>query len=208
MNQQRQYFEQIQRQYPSNLVAPSYLRLEQAAGTGSQYTFSVLKDEGTPTSTEKRLDKADAFVVTDFGFYFMSGNNAVNSRLHTFPNTNVFTTTGTNLYAAYNGELSITINQRVIIEAHAMSQHLSAGVAQQAMNIVDDGTNTSAYDASSFNGRSAGRVPSPVKLEFGGNQKIQIELTLPGAIALNGTSNTSLCFMFFGFLVTAGAGRN
>lgn len=204
MNQQRQYFKQVANRY-GGLVAPSFLRLEQSAGTGSSYSFKLLKEDGTPNITERRLDKNDAFVVTDLGFYIGYQATSIEDMvLYTNPTDQILTTNPENLYSVYNGHLSVTINQTVYLEAHSMLQHLNVGVAQDGMHMIN-GQATTAYTASSFNGKISGRTELPIELTLSGRQKNEIKLDLPTATTINGNATTYLVLMLFGFLVTGGA---
>jgi hypothetical protein len=62
----RDYVQSLRGQYPGSIITQSYLRSETTLGTTatSQFAFNILANQGTPNSTERRLQITDRFAVT------------------------------------------------------------------------------------------------------------------------------------------------
>ena len=107
------------------VLTQSSLRLEQPVTAGvTVYPFPILVNDnsgpsGTTFNTEKRLILQDAFVASDFGMFLAQPSSATDATfsLYTYPSPTVFAGAGlaAGLGTVYNGQLSIAINNQIIL---------------------------------------------------------------------------------------------
>lgn len=102
------------------VLTQSFLRLEVAATTTSNnYTFSTLQNQQAQFNTEQRLTLQDAFVVSDCGIYWFipSSSTASDHPLLSWPNPNIFTTSGAAAAAEtlYHSQLQLNVNKQLIV---------------------------------------------------------------------------------------------
>lgn len=220
MFSQRAYYEKLRGENPGSLVAPSFLRLERTInGTFNSVNFYTLGNENSPLVTEKRLEISDAFAVTKLGLFISkvgsstSPSNAELSEaiLRTYPNASVFSGSGeaSNLMAIYNGYLSLTVDQKVVIDSLPTNQFYQVPQTIQGVTTtayVDagsaDATTTVPRDQTVFN---RGMFTSPVEILLKGQNKINWKLNLPTSTSLTGTSSSNQVHLVLGgFLITGG----
>ena len=108
---------------PQNAVlSQSFLRFENTLSTTkTSYDFGVLNNQSingqVQTPTEVRLNLQDAFYISEIMIYVAKTASATDSafKLSSYPSPTVFTTGATSLYTLYNGQLSLTVNNRQIV---------------------------------------------------------------------------------------------
>lgn len=123
---QRQKYDELQTKMSSYgvEVQPSYLRFEKGLSSGVNHYEMAWEPAATDTVTEKKLNKNDAFYVTNFLFgYIVNGSVSVNSKtltldssispIQTFANVKNGCET---LESLYNGFLRITTGSKINIE--------------------------------------------------------------------------------------------
>ena len=220
MFSQRAYFESLKASNPGRLVAPSYLRLERTVnGTFNSVNFYTLGNENSPLATEKRLEISDAFAVTKIGLFISKvGSDTTptdaelsGAILRTYPNASVFSGSGeaTNLMSIYNGYLSLTVDQKVVVDSLPTNQFYQVPQTIQGVTTtayVDagsgDATTTVPRDQTVFN---RGMFNSPVEITLRGQNKINWQLNLPNSTNLTGTSSSNQIHLVLGgFLITGG----
>lgn len=168
------------------VLSQSYLRSEVAMSTSTtQYTVPILvnsANQGGATSfpTNNLLNLQDAFVVSELGIFVAAPAAATTTAFpyYTYPNAQVFTTAGaaTALYNLYNGQMSITVNNRQIMPSYDLYRHLNVPQTQQA---TAAGTNT-ALDEN--DGSTYGYYPIEPNIVLVGSKNNQVQLNLPAAI--------------------------
>lgn len=222
MFSQRAYFESLKASNPGRLVAPSYLRLERTVnGTFNSVNFYTLGNENSPLVTEKRLEISDAFAVTKIGLFISKVGNSTSPTdaqlssaiLRTYPNASVFSGAGAleaaNLMAIYNGYLSLTVDQKVVVDSLPTNQFYQVPQTIQGVTTTayvdagsSDATTTIPRDQTVFN---RGMFNSPVEITLRGQNKINWKLNLPNSTNLTGTSSSNQIHLVLGgFLITGG----
>ena len=135
----------------SAILSQSYLRLERTVTTTTtNYQFGVLVND-TPQassiqSTEVRLNLQDSIFVSSVSMFIglqSSAYTSTNFPLYPYPNPHVFnanvgtsTSTANALWNAYNGYLSLTVNNRVITPNFDLFKHYDARTTQQNATIT------------------------------------------------------------------------
>lgn len=187
------------------VLSQSYLRTEVAMSTSTtQYTLPILVNTanaagGTTFSTTNLLNLQDAFVVSEIGIFtaIPAASTTTAFKLYTYPNAQAYTTAGAAaaLYNLYNGQMSITVNNRQIMPSWDIYRHLFVPQTQQA---TSTGTNTAIdqNDASAF-----GYYPVEPNIVLVGSKNNQVVLNLPGAIStLQATTAPRIVVIFRGIL--------
>lgn len=187
------------------VLSQSYLRTEVAMSTSTtQYTLPILVNTanaagGTTFSTTNLLNLQDAFVVSEIGIFtaIPAASTTTAFPLYTYPNAQAYTTAGAAaaLYNLYNGQMSITVNNRQIMPSWDIYRHLFVPQTQQA---TSTGTNTAIdqNDASAF-----GYYPVEPNIVLVGSKNNQVVLNLPGAIStLQATTAPRIVVIFRGIL--------
>lgn len=118
------------------ILSQGFLRLESQLVAGKTvYTFNVLanvpNDGQAPRATENRLIQQDAFYVGDVQIYVYKAGSATDYaiKLNTYPNSVDFTN-ALQLYALYNGYLTLNINQQNIVPQFKMYDFMIAPQTQ------------------------------------------------------------------------------
>ena len=122
------------------ILSQSYLRLERTASTTvTNYQFGVLLND-TPQGAavrpnEQRLQLQDAFYVSSVQVFYSLASSATATDYSpiTWPNPFKLTTAGaaTAMYNFYNGNLSLTVNNRQIVTSWDLLRHLEIPQTQQ-----------------------------------------------------------------------------
>lgn len=178
------------------VLSQSYLRLEVALATGvTQYKFDVLVNENASGSanfpTVNKLNLQDSFYVSQLGFFVAAPSAVGNTEfpLLTYPNTTIFTTAGAAnaLYTLYNGYMSMTINQRVVVPFWNLNRHMVINQTQQ---------NTTAGTRDQVNLGQDGFYPMEPNVVISGDKKNDLTVTLPaGLAAVQATGARLVCVM-------------
>lgn len=187
------------------VLSQSYIRTEVAMSTSTtQYTLPILVNSanasgGTTYPTMNLLNLQDAFVVSRIGVYVAAPAASTTTAFpyYTYPNAQVFTTAGaaTALYNLYNGNMSITVNNRQIVPSWDLYKHLYVPQTQQA---TSTGTNTAIdqNDASEY-----GYYPVEPNIVLVGSKNNQVQLNLPAAIGtLQASTAPRIIVIFSGIL--------
>ena len=124
-------------------LTQSYLRSEVALSTSvANYHIPVLVNDtqnGQVRVNERRLNLQDLFICTQLDVFIGIGSaTATDAKLYSYPNPNVFTTTGANnaLYSLYNGYLNLTINNEQIMPAWSVLRHLFVPQTQGGVGVT------------------------------------------------------------------------
>ena len=187
------------------ILSQSYLRLEVVAATNkTQYQFGVLVNDQPQGQqvriTENRLNLQDAFYTGTIQFMLGNTTNATDTNIHpvTYPNVRIFTTAlaAAALYNVYNGELALTVNNRVITPSWDMMRHLEINQTQQ--NVTPLAT---TINEDQMNGAFSTSFPCEPNWVFIGSKNNVLNLNLPAAIGtLQATSTTVLILILRGVL--------
>lgn len=183
------------------VLSQSYLRLETPLAVGqTQYRFDVLVNENSTGSssypTVQKLNLQDSFYVSEMGFFLYNPGataTATTTGLLTYPNSTTAgfgTTNAPYYYNVYNGYMSLTINQRVIMPSWNLNRHLVINQTQQvvATNIADQ-----------INGSSDAYFPVEPNLVLSGDKKIDLTVTIPNGMTAV-TTNSRMVIIFLGVL--------
>lgn len=163
---------------PANAVlSQSYLRFETfLSTTKTSYDFGVLNNQ-TPNGiaqapTENRLALQDAFYISELMVYIASASSATDSayKLYTYPSPQVF---GASLYTLYNGQLSLTVNNRQIVPSSDLIKYLQ--IPQTQLN-----ESIEPYTVDQFDGSFANVIEPNLVLI--GSKNSLINITLPSAL--------------------------
>ncbi len=167
---------------------PGYLRSEVVLGQQNEITFRTGTNEPNNGgagifATENRLDINDAFFVTHYGLYFYkfttAAGNAARSRarLHSFPNATVFGANAPELEGAYNGKLSLRVDDTVFIDSMDVRRFYNARTAQQGVAVSTAASNN-AYTADDWSGAEmfANETDPLVRLNGPGKNVIRVAL--------------------------------
>jgi len=119
---------------PQNAVlSQSYLRFENTLSiTKTSYDFGVLNNQSVngqqQTPTESRLALQDAFYISEIMIYVAKTASTTDSayKLSTYPSPTVFNGPGSAsaMYTLYNGQLSLTVNNRQIVPTSDLQRFL------------------------------------------------------------------------------------
>lgn len=189
----------------SAVLSQSVIRTEVAMSTTqTQYQFPILINDAqagaaSQFNTMRLLNLQDAFIVSALGFYVAApaSTTATNFPLLTYPNAQVFTTANaaTSLYSAYNGNLSLTVNNRQIVPSYDLGRHLKVQRTQQASGT---GTNT---NIDSFDASVDGIYPIEPNWTLVGSKNTVVVITLPSALsAIQAGANPRFVLKFYGVL--------
>lgn len=201
-NKTRNILNQFAKRFGMAQCSKSYIRADVnlQSVTGS-IAFNILTNQGTPNTSEYRLQLQDAFVVTAIGFYVIKAGSSTSAsnddisraQMHTFPNDKVFTGTNeaTNLQGIYNGFCSITVNQNKYFPAIPMRDFYRVSTSQQGV-AVSAVASTGVLDYSEWNGPDYGMISLDPTIVFNGSGSNEIVVTPSNSLTLAGTSSTNL----------------
>lgn len=186
------------------VLSQSYIRTEVAMSTSTtQYTLPILVNSanqagGTTFSTMNLLNLQDAFVVSQIGIFtaIPASSSTTAFPLYTYPNASAYTTTGAAaaLYNLYNGNMSVTVNNRQIVPSWDIYRHLYVPQTQQGAAAT--ASTIDQNDASEF-----GYYPTEPNIVLVGSKNNQITLNLPAAIGtLQATTAPRIVVIFRGIL--------
>lgn len=174
------------------LMLPGYLRSEVTLGTTNEIQFALGVNEqanGQPVfPTENRLRINDAFFVTHWSVMFYTfataGGAAARSRarLHTFSNSAVFGLNAPAIQAAYNGKLSLRVDDTVYVDSMDLMRFYAAGTAQQGVE-VSTGATQPAYVADQFINSEAFALETDPLVRLNGPGSNRLAVTLPDSVA-------------------------
>lgn len=176
------------------ILSQSYLRLERLlVTTMSDYRLAIMVNDTTTGSvreTEKRLDLQDVFYCAQMAIYVAKPASVTDYafKLYTYPSPVVFSTSGVAaaMYTLYNGNFTITVNNRVLVPGFPMSKFLDIPQTQltAATNSPQDQIMGDACQA---------LQPNPV---FVGQKKNWMNIRLPANIAAVETTSYLVVIMY------------
>jgi hypothetical protein len=166
------------------ILSQSFLRFERVASTAvTNYQFGVLLND-TPQGQavrplENRLQLQDAFYCSSVQVYFSytADVNNTNYAPSFFPST---TSASSAAIAAalgnfYNGQLSLSVNNRTIVTAWSLLRHLDIPMTQST-------TGTTAAPLDQKNGGTSGSFVCEPNWVLIGSKNNQLSIQLPAAI--------------------------
>lgn len=171
------------------VLSQSYLRTELTLSTTKTlYQFPILvndNSQGTPPSTSRLLNLQDAFYCSSLGIFVAApaSATATNFQLVTYPNASIFTTANaaTSLYSLYNGNLSLTVNNRQIVPAYDVYRHYEVPQTQQTANA--DYTTSGINYRDQQSGADSAFYPVEPGWVFVGSKQNTLQIELPSALA-------------------------
>lgn len=160
-------------------LTQSFLRLEQPIVVGQTlYTFPILVNQANPQifNTEQRLNLQDSFVISSLGFYqaLPSGATDTTFKLLTYVSPFLFVNDAQH-QIFYNGRLSITVNNNVILPAWDCMRHLYAPQTQQTQALG------AGAPMDEFDGAEYAQFPVEPNVTLVGSKNYVVNLALPGA---------------------------
>jgi len=187
------------------VLSQSYLRFEANLSTNqTQYSFDILvNDNQNPAFiTRQPLNLQDAFITSSIGMFVgVPSTSAVTDakvKLYSYPDVTTFTAANAlNLLALYNGTLSLTVNQRVIVPVWDAMRHYKAPITQTGYTPtgVTAGNIDNATDWS-----TDGFYAVEPNIVLVGSKKNQLVLNLPQALATLPAANARVVMIFRGLL--------
>lgn len=164
------------------VLTQSSLRLEQAANIATtQYRFPVLNNDSnggnTQFNTEQRLVLQDAFVISEMGLFLALPASAVDATfiLYTYPSPIIFPLGKATLGVVYNGNISISVNNQIILPNWDTMRYRVVPETQDTANA------TPSIDQ--FDGNEQGFYPVEPNIILSGSKNNVIQLNLPAAIS-------------------------
>jgi len=134
----------LQRGFRDATPLPGYIRSEVILGQQNQVRFPIRTDETANGqavfATERRLDINDAFYIKHYSVMFYQYVTATagaraRAKLHTFPNLVAFGLNAPEVDGAYNGNISLRVDDRVYIDAMDMARFRNVGAAQEGLAV-------------------------------------------------------------------------
>lgn len=141
------------------VLSQSYLRTEVVLSTSqTRYRFPLLQNDNfgiggglTTTSTTQLLAMQDAFYISHIGLYFANPSSSTDStfQLCTYPNSTIFAAanTASSLYQFYNGYMTLTVNNRVLIPNMDLYRFYDVPQTQDGTTTIDQqkGSDSALY---------------------------------------------------------------
>lgn len=171
-------------------LTQSFLRLENQLIVGkTQFAFPVLNNQPSGTSgvgvfnTEQRLNQQDSFVAAMWAIFLSkpASNTDATFILHTYPNAQVFTTSGVAAAAEtiYNSYFQLSVNNDIILPAWDASRHRLVPETQNGVGV----TAQTIFPIDEIDLGSDGFYPVEPNLVFIGSKNNVLTLILPAALA-------------------------
>lgn len=180
----------------------SDLVLEQLLSTGvTNYNFPVTNTQanGTPFSTEVRLNLQDSFVASSWGMFLCPAASTADATfiVATYPSPAVFTGGGAAAAETlYNSYARITVNNDVLVPIWHLSRHRLVPQSQK----VTAAANQNGIAEDQIDLTTDGFYPVEPYLVFIGSKNLQVQMILPAALAAV-TASSRVRFHFRGLLL-------
>jgi hypothetical protein len=177
------------------VLTQSELRSEVVLNTTTtNYTIPILINQnpyGNTSATEKRLQLQDAFLVGSLGFFIgiRTATGDYSYPLWTYPTLEggFFTAAlRRDFYALYNGSMSLTVDQKVLITYWDMWKHFKVNQTQAQVGV----TAQTVFPTDETDLSSDGFYPVEPNVVHIGSTNIQMNISLPAAIAALPTDGT------------------
>jgi hypothetical protein len=201
----RDYVQSLKSQYPGAIITQSYLRSEIQLGTTatSQFAFNILANQGTPGSTERRLQITDRFAVTALSV--MAYNTLVadaqptaksQAKLFSWNNPAQFTTANAKtLESVYNGYLRMIIDGTTYIDSLDARRFYRVPVSQQGVAVSaftpDTASKFGAIQADGWDGTHYNFAQMTPAVVLNGAGRNEVTLNTPEATAVSPASTTT-----------------
>lgn len=182
-------------------LTQSYLRLEREFIAGlTSYEFPMLinqinQQQGVMFNTEQRLNQQDSFVTSEVGIFLAAPASGTDATflLDTYSNPVVYGANAVAMQTLYNGQLSVTVNNDILIPTWDVARHYYAPETQA----------TAAPGAGSpLDQRRLscdGFYPMEPNVVFIGSKKNVVKIELPAAPATV-QANSRIVILFRGVL--------
>ena len=183
-------------------ITQSYLRSETALSTASaNYHIPVLVNDtqnGAVRINERRLNLQDIFVATEWAVLFGIGSSTnTAAKLYSYPNTTAFTgTSDDDLWSLYNGQLSLSINNDLVVPSYDVFRSYFVPQTQGGVGI----TAQTIFPIDQLDASSNGFYPIEPGIVMNGAANINFQLTCGGAPATI-TTNSFICVIQRGLLL-------
>lgn len=152
-------------------------RFEQPLVAGNTlYSFPILVNENVYSNTEKRLLQQDSAIVYEIGIFIAKPASATDTAFYprTYPNSVEFGANAGAQIALYNGNLSLAVNNDILISNWDLIKHLQVPQTQATA-----ATNSPIDE---FNGSESGFYPLEPNIVLVGSKNNVINITLPKGI--------------------------
>ena len=187
------------------VLSQSYLRSELALSTTKTlYQFPILVNDnssGSNFNTTNLLQLQDAFYVSHVGLFWAKPSSSTDTtfQLVTYPNASIFSSSNTasSLYSAYNGFMSVTINNRQIIPSLDLYRFYQVPQQQQTANA--DYTSSAISYRDQQDGSTSALYPIEPGIVFSGSKQNIVQIQIPAALAAVET-NSRIVLYFSGHL--------
>jgi hypothetical protein len=183
-------------------ITQSYLRSEVALSTSSaNYHIPVLVNDtqnGAVRVNERRLNLQDIFVATEWSILFGIGSaTTTNAKLYSYPNSAAFTgTSDDDLWSLYNGYLSLSINNDLVVPAYDVFRSYFVPQTQGGVGI----TAQTIFPVDQFDASQNSFYPVEPGIVMNGAANINFQLIAGGAPATI-TANSFICVQQRGLLL-------
>lgn len=195
----------LKAEYAGKTLVPGFLRLEATITNNSGIIkFSTQTgDSNTVYPTEKRLDRNDAFIVTEMGVFLLKqdvANKKTNGLLYSYPNRTIFGAATDDLMAIFTGGmLDIEVNKKREIPDLDVLRFLQVPQVQQS----------SANNFDEFNLNKAMKPVTPqFRIDGAGSNDIKLTFNtyagFAGASAVAGTEHRVVLYLH-GLFVQGGS---
>jgi hypothetical protein len=202
----RDYVSSLRNQYPGSIITQSYLRSEVQLGTTatSQFSFNILANQGTPNSTERRLQITDRFAVTAISVMMYQFDNSTaatapanrsQAKLYTWNAPSKFTTaTAAQLETIYNGYLRMIIDGTTYVDSLDTRRFYRVPTSQQGSILSTGVATTSTFPTIQADGWDGTHYPfaqlTPA-IVLNGAGRNEVTLNTPEATALSAAAATT-----------------
>lgn len=166
-------------------LTQGYLRLEQQLVTNSaRYAFPVLNTQQPLTNNEQRLNLQDSFIISEVAIFLAKKASATDTAFapQSFPDPLIFTTSAAQALKVYNGNLSIMVNNNVLLPGWDVQRHYLAPQTQTKALPVTDSATVNQRD-----GSTDGFYPMEPNIILVGSKNNEIVLNLKEALTTVGT---------------------
>jgi len=183
------------------VLSQSYLRSELTLSTSKTlYQFPILindSSQGTITNTSFLLNLQDAFYISAIGVFFAKPSSSTDTtfQLVTYPNASIFSTSNTasSLYSFYNGNMSMTINNRQVCSGIDIYRFYQVPQTQTTANA--DYTTSGINYKDQQDGSASAMYPIEPGIVLSGSKQNVIQINLPAALAAVETNSRVVLYM-------------
>jgi hypothetical protein len=215
----RDYVQSLKSQYPGAIITQSYLRSEIQLGTTatSQFAFNILANQGTPGSTERRLQITDRFAVTAVGMMMynatgvagvVSSADRAQAKLYTYNSPARFTTANSvTLETVYNGFLRMIIDGTTYIDSLDTRRFYRVPTSQYGTAVSaftpDTATKFGAIQVDGWDGThyNFAQMTPAVVLNGAGRNEVTLNTPEATAVSPSATSCNFLVLYLRGWLI-------